>query len=218
MLDISIVGAGRIGSALALALDRAGYCVSQMVFRTVPPPDGFLSQFTRTPEVFSINEIGRIVSDVVFLTTQDSEIASAAIELETLIEGSPTVFITSGALSSESITNLRERGAKTGSIHPLISVSDPIKGAERLKGAFFCIEGDPEAVDLAEDIVRSLGGSSFTIPTDRKPLYHAAAVTSSGHLVALVDIAITMLEKCGLDGQQGKNILLPLIDSTVENL
>ena len=143
MLDISIVGAGRIGSALALALDRAGYCVSEMVFRTEPPPDGFLSQLTSAPEVFSINEIGRSVSDVVFLTTQDSEIASAAIELETLIEGSPTVFITSGALSSESITNLRERGAKTGSIHPLISVSDQIKGDERLKFAFFCIEGDP---------------------------------------------------------------------------
>ena len=218
MLDISIVGAGRMGGALALALDRAGYDVSRIVFRTAPPDDGFLSQFTRRPDVSSISEGGSIASDAVFITTQDSEIASAAIELEALIQGSSTVFITSGAQSSKSITNLRNRGARIGSIHPLVSVSDPVQGADRLKGAFFCVEGDLDAVNLAEVIVRSLGGRSFTIPTDKKPLYHAAAVTSSGHLVALIDIAIGMLEKCGLDVEQGKTILLPLIESTVENL
>jgi len=164
-----------MGGALALALDRAGYDVSRIVFRTAPPDDGFLSQFTRRPDVSSIREGDSIASDAVFITTQDSEIASAAIELEALIQGSSTVFITSGAQSSKSITNLRNRGARIGSIHPLVSVSDPVQGADRLKGAFFCVEGDLDAVDLAEVIVRSLGGRSFTIPTDKKPLYHAAA-------------------------------------------
>jgi len=218
MLDISIVGAGRMGCALALALDQAGHYINRIVFRTTPPPDEFLSRFIRTPDVISINEIEAIGTEVVFICTQDSEISSAAIQLETLIKGPPTVFITSGALSSESVTNLRNGGSKTGSIHPLVSVSDPVLGAERLKGAFFCIEGDPEAVDLAESIVLSLGASSFRIPPDKKPLYHAAAVTSSGHLVALIDIAIGMLKECGIDGRQGKKILLPLIESTIENL
>src|SRR4029077_6563283 len=99
MLDISIVGAGRMGCALALALDQAGHYINRIVFRTTPAPDEFLSRFIRTPDVISINEIEAIGTEVVFICTQDSEISSAAIQLETLIKGPPTVFITSGALS-----------------------------------------------------------------------------------------------------------------------
>ena len=39
-----------------------------------------------------------------------------------------------------------------------------------------------------------------------------------GHLVALVDAAIEMLSKCGLNETDAQEILLPLIKSTVENL
>ncbi len=49
-------------------------------------------------------------------------------------------------------------------------------------------------------------------------MYHASAVTACGHLVAVIDTAIEMLSKCGLDENDSKEILLPLIESTVENL
>jgi predicted short-subunit dehydrogenase-like oxidoreductase (DUF2520 family) len=49
-------------------------------------------------------------------------------------------------------------------------------------------------------------------------LYHASAVTACGHLVALIDAAIEMLTKCGLDEKSAQQTLLPLIKSTVENL
>ena len=43
-------------------------------------------------------------------------------------------------------------------------------------------------------------------------------MTACGHLVALVDVAIEMLTKCGLDETAAQKVLLPLIKSTVENL
>jgi len=215
MLDISIVGAGRMGGALALALDRVGHTVSRLIYRCTTPQ---LKGFHRNPNIASINEVKGFTSDAIFITTQDSEIAAAARRLESLVEGSSSVFITSGALSSRSIDNLKDIGCKIGSVHPLVSISDPVLGAARFKGAYFCVEGDPEAVRVAETIVSSLKGHSFSIPTDKKPLYHAAAVASSGHLLALIDIAIGMLEKCGLDSSEAKKILLPLIESTIDNL
>ncbi|MGI9037142.1 MAG: DUF2520 domain-containing protein, partial [Pyrinomonadaceae bacterium] len=61
-------------------------------------------------------------------------------------------------------------------------------------------------------------GKSFSIPTEFKTLYHAAAVTASGHLTALFSVAIEMLADCGLPDAEAQKILFPLVGSTVKNL
>jgi predicted short-subunit dehydrogenase-like oxidoreductase (DUF2520 family) len=67
-------------------------------------------------------------------------------------------------------------------------------------------------------IVRDLGGKSFSIRSEDKPLYHAAAVMSSGNVVALFDVALEMLVQCGLTRKTARSILQPLIASTVRSL
>jgi predicted short-subunit dehydrogenase-like oxidoreductase (DUF2520 family) len=103
-------------------------------------------------------------------------------------------------------------------MHPLISVSDARAGAESLGRAHFCIEGQPRAVKLARMLVRALGGRSFSIRTQDKALYHAAAVMTSGHTVALFDLAAELLHRCGLSETRARAALLPLLASTLENL
>lgn len=218
MRTISIVGAGRLGGALALALDRSGHTIEFLFYRGAPPPSSLTQVFERLPKILTLGEVSSIDSDVVFITTQDSAIASAVVGLRPLVHSSSTIFTTSGALSSTTLQPLRDLGCGTGSIHPLISVSDPVAGAKRFESAYFCIEGDPGAIKVADTIVKALHGRSFSVPTDKKPLYHAAAVTSSGHLVSLIDMAITMLEKCGIARHEAQEILRPLIESTLENL
>ena len=110
---------------------------------------------------------------------------------------------------------LREKGWHTGSIHPLVSVSH---AGVSLEGGFWSVEGDQSAVRLAKTIVQDLGGKSFFIRSEDKPLYHAAAVMVSGNVIALFDVALEMLAQCGLKRQTAHNILLPLIASTVRNL
>jgi predicted short-subunit dehydrogenase-like oxidoreductase (DUF2520 family) len=105
-----------------------------------------------------------------------------------------------------------------GSMHPLVSVSDPLAGADSLQGAFYCVEGDAAAVRQARAIVRDLKGQSFSIDTEEKALYHAAAVMASGHVVALFDIALDMLVHCGLTPRRARAVLIPLLRSTLENL
>ena len=124
----------------------------------------------------------------------------------------------SGALGSEVLAPLRGRGYAVGSLHPLVSVSDAAAGAEIFRGAFYCVEGDAAAVRLARRLVRALGGESFTVATDRKALYHAAAVMTSGHTVALFDTAARLLARCGLTDERAREVLLPLLGSTLENL
>jgi predicted short-subunit dehydrogenase-like oxidoreductase (DUF2520 family) len=113
---------------------------------------------------------------------------------------------------------LQDEGFATGSMHPLVSVSNSVHGAESLCSAFYCIEGDRLAQRVAHSLVDDLGASSFSIKTKDKALYHAAAVMASGHMTALFDIAIQLLAECGLSASRARAVFLPLLKSTFENL
>ena len=125
---------------------------------------------------------------------------------------------TSGALSSKVLKPLRAAGFAVASLHPLVSIADAAASPDIFHGAYFCIEGDREAVREARNIVRQLGGLSFTIDANAKALYHAAAVMSSGHVTALFDLAVETLERCGLPRRRARAVLLPLLKSTTANL
>jgi predicted short-subunit dehydrogenase-like oxidoreductase (DUF2520 family) len=135
-------------------------------------------------------------------------------------EGSPrrTALHTSGALASDELSILRAVGFHIGSLHPLVAVSEARAGAESLRHAFFCIEGERAAVSAARKVVHDLGARAFSIKTKEKALYHAAAVIASGHMVALFDLAAEMLQRSGLKKSDARSILIPLVESTLDNL
>lgn len=217
-LNVSIIGVGRIGGALAIALSEKGYNIGQLVSRQNNKSEKIAELIDQKTQVLSLSDLNKISADVVFITTPDPEIRATAEKFASSLVKKPIVFHTSGALSSEVLKSLEGKGCKTASLHPLVSISEPILGAKRFKAAFFCVEGEREACKAAEKIVSDLEGNSFSIPTEFKTLYHASAVMTSGHTTALFSIAVETLAKCGLDKKTAQAILLPLLKSTVENL
>jgi predicted short-subunit dehydrogenase-like oxidoreductase (DUF2520 family) len=219
---ISIVGAGRLGTALGLALSGCGYQVEAVVARSLSHARRAAQLIGTHPLALSTAELYKLPpSDLLFITTPDDMIYETARRIADRIseraQGRMALH-TSGALSSEELQSLRDAGFSTGSMHPLVAVSDARAGAESLRRAFFCIEGERSAASAATRIVRDLGAHSFSITTEGKALYHAAAVTASGHMVALFDIASEMLSRCGLKERDARSILLPLVESTLDNL
>lgn len=155
-------------------------------------------------------------ADLFLISVPDDQIAAVALELSKLdLDRAPVALHTSGALSSDILAPLQKQGWHTGSLHPLISVSD---ARASIRGAFWCVEGEPRAVRIAKTIVRDLEGESFSIRSAEKPLYHAAAVMTSGSVTALFDVALEMLVECGLTRKTARRILQPLLASTVQNL
>jgi predicted short-subunit dehydrogenase-like oxidoreductase (DUF2520 family) len=229
---VAVIGAGRLGQAFAIALQSAGYPVVALVARSRQKAEkaavllkkAFGQGTSKTPPkslAFSAKQLGELPeTDLVLITTPDDAIRDTAQRLSSLWSGRKpsTVLHTSGALSSEALAPLAEKGCQTGSMHPLISISEPVSGAAALHGAFFCIEGTGKAKRLAEAIVRDLGGHSFTIRPESKALYHAAAVMTAPHLTALVDLAVEMLSACGLSKAKAQKVFMPLLESTVNNL
>lgn len=223
---ISIIGVGKLGGALAIALTRCGYKVETLISRDLSNAERIAnvikseSNSNFAPQVFHLSNLEQVpTSDVVFITTPDPQIKVVAEMFAKREAKSPAAFFhTSGSLSSDVLANLREHDVYIGSLHPLVSISNSETGANRFENAYFCVEGDSQAVKIAEKIVEDLRGQSFSIAAAKKSLYHAAAVMSSGHVVTLFDLATKTLIECGLNAEDAAKILLPLLKSTVENL
>jgi predicted short-subunit dehydrogenase-like oxidoreductase (DUF2520 family) len=227
---ISIIGAGRMGTALALALKSRGYRIEAVVARHKPHARRAAKLMGEQTLALTLGQLDRLPqSDILFITTPDDAIETTATHLAAMIESAKTkkagkhegtrvALHASGALSSDALRSLKRIGFATGSLHPLVSVSEPAHGAESLSTAFFCIEGDLRARTLARLLVHALGAKSFSIRTKDKALYHAAAVMASGHVTALFDVAVEMLARCGLTEESAREVFLPLLRSTLENL
>jgi predicted short-subunit dehydrogenase-like oxidoreductase (DUF2520 family) len=220
--SVSIIGSGRLGTALGLALTSAGYSLEALVARRRQNAKRAAKQLDVRALALAETELDELpASGLIIIATPDDAIAQVAKELaqvHTSEKRRRVVLHTSGALSSEVLAPLAAKGFAIGSLHPLIAVSDRTRGVPKWKGAFWCIEGDRLAVATASGIVRDLDGQSFSVRSDSKALYHAAALMVSGQMVALFDIAIGMLSKAGLDSKKAREILLPLVQSNSRNL
>lgn len=218
MQGITIVGPGRMGGALALALVGGKFKIDAILYRTRRNASRLASKLSPRPKLGTISNTGGIQSPIVLITTQDGDILSVARDLVGKLAPSAAVFHTSGSLSSEVLDPLREAGYCTASLHPLASISTPESGAERFNGAYFCLEGDEKAVRIGKRLVRHLGGHPFQIDPSAKTLYHAAAVTAAGHVTALFDISVSLMTRTGLDRRQSRKILQPLLAGAAANL
>jgi predicted short-subunit dehydrogenase-like oxidoreductase (DUF2520 family) len=230
---VSIIGAGRMGTTLGQALNQLGYQIELVVTRHAASARRAAKLLKG--EGLAITQLGprgesaqerRLRTNFLLISTPDDVLEAVAGQLATTF-GTQTrnrkrprgiALHTSGALSSEVLEPLRSAGFAVASLHPLISIADAKSDSKIFRGAYFCVEGDTQAVRVARSIVRELGGNSFTIDTKSKALYHAAAVMSSGHVVAVFDLAVEMLKHCGLRERRARRVLLPLLESTTANL
>jgi predicted short-subunit dehydrogenase-like oxidoreductase (DUF2520 family) len=219
-MSVGVVGAGRLGTALARALDAVGYRIEFLVARDVRRARRAARLAGVAARPLASSQLARLPpADLLLLTTPDDALAETAAQLAAAAgERRGVVLHTSGALSSEVLAPLRGRGHAVGSLHPLVAVSEAGPGAGSLRRAYFCVEGDARAVSVARRLVRDLGARSFSVPAELKALYHAAAVMSAGHTVALFDVAATLLAACGLGEREARRVLLPLLGSALDNL
>lgn len=222
-LTVGIVGAGRLGTAIGRALAACGHNVVAVVARQSKHAKRAASLIDTRPRALTNAQLEALPPvDLLFITTPDDAIAETAARLAAFkrTDGSnrPVALHMSGGTSSAALAPLRECGFYIGSMHPLASISEPLSGAENLRSAFYCLEGDRKAVSTARRLVRELGGKSFSIETSDKALYHAAAVISCNHLVALFDLAVELLARCHISKSDALAVLIPLLRNTCENI
>jgi predicted short-subunit dehydrogenase-like oxidoreductase (DUF2520 family) len=210
---VGIIGAGRAGVSLGLALARAEYVVRLHARRPkhVPPP----LTLSTGPLPAWLAE-----ADIIILAVPDDAVVAVASELSAArwVTKPQVVLHLSGVLDREALSLLEPSGAALGSLHPLQTLSDPATAPERLRGAVAAVEGDPRAVEAAAALARGAGMEPVPVSAARKSLYHAAAVVASNFVVALAGVARRLFTDAGVPDETARKALAALMAGAVDNL
>ena len=214
--SVGIIGPGRAGVGLALALTGAGYRVvlHGRHQKAVPPPLELTVAPPDAPPAW-LAQVGVVVCAV-----RDDAIRPLAELLgrSGAIGHDHVVLHLSGVQGQEALGPLVPTGAALGSLHPLQTISEPERAPERLRGAWASVEGMPRAIETAERLAADLGMRPFRIAARQKPVYHAGAVFASNYFVVVAAVAQRLLRHAGLSEDDAWAALRPLLEGTVENL
>ena len=211
---LAFVGAGSVGSALAVGLARAGWEVAAVASRH-PARRERMAQLLPGIRVFEEAQAVLDEADLVFLTVPDDEIAVAAAGLH-LYSGQALVH-TSGALTASVLEPARAAGTSLGSFHPLVAFADLERALVDMGGATVALEGDESILSVLAELAEALGARPVRLPASGKAPYHAAAMLAAGGLVGLLDAIAELGRAAGLDERQALAVYLPLCRQAMAN-
>ena len=216
-IDTTIIGAGTLATALAVALRRSGHRVVEIVSRNNAQS---LSRARKLAKRVGARVItfrdAQFATRATWICVPDDAIFDVARQIATRGDWTRKIAIhSSGALGSEALAPLKTAGASIASAHPLMTFVRSSK--PELDGVPFALEGDHKALVTVGGIVRSLGGKPFRIPAELKPAYHLFGFFSSPALVALIAAAQRVGELAGFDRRKSRQLMGPIVRQTIDN-
>ena len=216
---IALIGAGSAGTAMTLALKKAGYPITAVASRS-------LESAQRSADLVDCSQAGidpaeaSRSAEIVIIATPDGTIEETCRNIATsggFVPGQLVIHL-SGAMSSDALDSAFQSGADTLSMHPIQTMAEPVAGAELLRNAWFCLEGSQSAVMRGKVLAGDISGKTIEISKEKKVLYHAALSVASNYMNALAAAAVEMLEQAGIASEDALDLLLPLIQGGVNNL
>ncbi len=211
---VSIVGCGRAGGAIGLALALNGYTITAAWSRTRGGRQR-AQRLLGVPVLPNASEVAA-AADIVFVAVPDDAIADVGEDLKSGALTGKIVAHTAGGVSIRALAAVESAGARPASVHPLQTLPDAIRGADALDGAAVAVTCDPRDRPVLFRLARAWGGKPFPLADDGKTLYHAAAVFASNYVVTSVWAALRLLERLGIPN--ARQLLAPLTQSSVHNV
>jgi predicted short-subunit dehydrogenase-like oxidoreductase (DUF2520 family) len=214
-LGIGVVGAGRVGTALAVALHRAGHrvvAVSAVSAASLRRIEAALpGTAVRRPEEVVAG------ADLVLLTVPDdvlpdlvAGLAATGAEL-----GGRLLAHASGRHGLAVLEPAVRRGAIPLALHPVMTFTGRPDDVDRLAGISFGVTAPDQLRPVAEALVLEMGGEPVFIAEENRNLYHAALAGAANHLVTQVVQASDLLSAAGV-GDPGR-MLGPLLGAALDN-
>lgn len=215
MIEIGFIGAGTVGTALAVRLSGKGYPVIAVASRTKASAQRLVDAVPGCRVCDSAQEVADN-AQFVFITTSDDAIAQVAAELQ-WHPGQSAVHC-SGADSTDILESARECGAHVGGFHPLQTFASVAHAIENIPGSTFAIEAEEPLLSTLEEMASALEGSWVRLGAGDKVLYHAAAVIACNYFVTLVKLATDLWQTFGVSSEKATKALLPLLRGTLNNI
>ncbi len=204
---LAVIGCGRVGSNLALALHSVGRCVAVVV-----DENDQAAQACAAAVGAQIAGCAALPNDLtmIFIAVADDQIAAVS---RCITVGPQTVVChLSGALNSEV---LKPAGLLTASCHPVQTFSQPLLNSQSFLNIWFALEGEEAALQRLQPVLRDLKGQWFIISREKKSLYHLACTLASNYLVGIAYLAQQILHKADVDSMEP---IAGIMTRTLENI
>ncbi|MFJ6320530.1 Rossmann-like and DUF2520 domain-containing protein [Streptomyces californicus] len=214
-LTVGVVGAGRVGPALAASLQLAGHRPVAVSGVSDASRRRAAALLPDVPLVEPAEVLAR--ADLVLLTVPDDV-------LPTLVEGlaetgavrpGQLLVHTSGRYGARVLDPALRAGALPLALHPAMTFTGTAVDVQRLAGCSFGVTAPEELRLAAEALVIEMGGEPEWIAEESRPLYHAALALGANHLVTLVAQSMELLAKAGVSAPD--RMLGPLLGAALDN-
>jgi len=215
MLKLGFIGAGTVGTALAVRLSSKGYQVVAVSSRSQASAHK-LAQAVSGCRAFNNNQDTVNAADFIFITTPDDAIVSVADEIHW--RTGQSVVHCSGALSTDALKSAKRLGAQAGAFHPLQTFASVNQAIENIPGSTFALEAEEPLLSILKDMAAALDGQGIELKADDKVVYHAAAVIACNYLVTLLKLATDLWQTFNIPQEQTTQALLPLVRGTIHNI
>ncbi len=214
-LAVGVVGAGRAGTAMAVALSRAGHrvvaasAVSDRSLRRIA------ESLPSVPVVPAAEAVAR--ADLVLLTVPDDVLPGLVGGLAaTGVPVAGRIMVhASGRHGLAVLDPVTRLGALPLALHPVMTFAGKPGDADKMAGICWGVTAPEVLRPVAEALVVEMGGEPAFIAEDRRDLYHAALAGAANHLVTLVAAAGDLLREAGV--ADPARMLGPLLSAALEN-
>jgi predicted short-subunit dehydrogenase-like oxidoreductase (DUF2520 family) len=201
MQTLNIIGAGKVGQALASRWYHAKTLQIGAVCNRHSTDNAIANIGAGTPA--TLNTLPD--ADFTLIATPDDQIALIA---QSLDARAGIVFHASGALGANILRPL----TPVASCHPIMSFAD----AEPTL-SYVLLEGDDTAIAALAPLFTAIGANPIQAPGLDKTLYHAALSMASNYLVSLTDISRQLLTTAGIAEKDASALLAPLMQQSLQN-
>ena len=214
-LTVGVVGVGRVGSALAVALSRAGH----IVVSVAGVSDASLRRAAERLPSAAVKPADDVVRDaeLVLLTVPDDVLPGLVHGLAGVGAFRPGQIVvhTSGRYGLDVLAPAAATGALTLALHPVMTFAGGAEDVERLVGTSFGVTAPEPYRAVGEALVVEMGGEPVWLPEEARVLYHAALAWGANYLVTLVSTAADLLRQAG--AERPDLLLAPLLGAALDN-
>jgi predicted short-subunit dehydrogenase-like oxidoreductase (DUF2520 family) len=191
-LRCALAGPGKVGASLAPWAVAAGAELCAVAGRRAGEeawPGG--------PITVDLRDLATAGQDLLLIAVSDRALPEVASTLARRPQAKVALH-TSGSLDASVLGDLQAAGSAVGSLHPLKAFPRPLPDPVEARGAFFAVDGDPAARELAFRLAAAWGGVAAEVPAAARPLYHFAATLAAGGVVTLLAAAAEIAGRLGL--------------------
>ncbi|MDX1582998.1 MAG: DUF2520 domain-containing protein [Thermoanaerobaculia bacterium] len=189
-MKLTIVGSGRAAWAFASIWTRSGRSVDSVITRRDPAP-AFTEMLAIPRRELDPSAFRR--AELLLFAVGDGSIRDAYETVRRAIPDEAFLFHPSGSLSSRVFEH-----PNRFSLHPLQSLGPPGERELDFSGTLFTWEGTSSTRRIAVEMTRVAGGEFRAIETEKKVLYHAAAVFGANYVAAVLHESARLMDEAGV--------------------